>query len=166
MPDVGAFATWVQSTGASAWVRAESPWLWPFCETLHFMALAVLVGVAGFFDVRLMGGLRSVPLSAISRFKPWAAGAFLVNLATGVVFFTGSAGQYVVNPIWWAKLFFIVLAGANAVLFETMLGSQARTIGPNDDTPWSFKLVGATSLVAWFAVLYCGRMLPFIGGTD
>jgi hypothetical protein len=25
------------------------------------------------------------------------------------------------------------------------------------------KVVGAVSLFAWFAVLYCGRMLPYLG---
>ena len=25
------------------------------------------------------------------------------------------------------------------------------------------KVVGACSLVSWFAVLYCGRMLPYLG---
>ena len=31
------------------------PWVWPLCETLHFVGLALVIGVAGFFDLRLMG---------------------------------------------------------------------------------------------------------------
>ena len=31
------------------------------------------------------------------------------------------------------------------------------------DTPRALKIVGALSLFSWFAVLYCGRMLPYLG---
>jgi len=41
-----------------------SPILWPICETLHFIGLALLIGGAGFIDLRLMGLFRSVPLSS------------------------------------------------------------------------------------------------------
>jgi hypothetical protein len=37
------------------------------------------------------------------------------------------------------------------------------TLGPGEDTPTSFKIVGGVSLFSWFAVLYFGRMLPYIG---
>ena len=101
------YFTWLAGSRASAWVRAESPWLWPLCETLHFVGLAMLVGIAGFIDIRLMGFLRSVPLAAVKGFRHWAAGAFLLNLTTGLIFFTGSVNQYVVNPYWWAKVAFL-----------------------------------------------------------
>jgi hypothetical protein len=37
-------------------------------------------------------------------------------------------------------------------------------MGAGENTPTSFKIVGAVSLLAWLGVLYWGRMLPFIGG--
>ena len=37
------------------------------------------------------------------------------------------------------------------------------TIGPGDNTPLRFKIAGGLSLFSWFAVLYFGRMLPFVG---
>jgi hypothetical protein len=36
-------------------------------------------------------------------------------------------------------------------------------VGPGDNTPFRLKLAGGVSLFSWFAVLYFGRMLPFIG---
>ena len=158
------YFAWLQNSQASAWVRAESPWLWPLCETLHFIGLALLLGVAGLMDFRLMGFLRSVPLRAIAGFRNWAVAAFGLNLATGLVFFTGSTNQYVVNPYFWAKVSFLLLAGANAIAFETIIRRPSAQDG--DDTPMTYKIVGALSLVAWLGVLICGRLLPFVGGTD
>jgi hypothetical protein len=49
------------------------------------------------------------------------------------------------------------------MFFETTLGTRVMLLGPNEETPTSFKIVGAVSLFAWFAVLFFGRMLPYIG---
>jgi hypothetical protein len=49
------------------------------------------------------------------------------------------------------------------MFFETTLGTRVMLLGPNEDTPISFKIVGGVSLFAWFAVLFFGRMLPYIG---
>jgi hypothetical protein len=163
---VTTYFAWLQNSQASAWVRAESPWLWPLCETLHFIGLALLLGIAGLMDFRLMGFLRSIPLRAIAGFRNWAVGAFGLNLATGLVFFTGSTNQYVVNPYWWAKVGFLMLAGANAVAFEAIIRRGSPDAFTTGDTPTVYKCIGALSLIAWLGVLVCGRLLPFVGGTD
>ena len=48
--------------------------------------------------------------------------------------------------------------------FRVMTRALVASVGANDDTPPRLKLAGAVSLGSWFAVLYFGRMLPFIGG--
>ena len=156
------FYQWLASTSLSHWINDHSQWLWPALETLHFFGLCLLVGVAGFFDCRLMGMLRGVPINAVKRFMPWALVGFSINLLTGVLFFTAQPSVYAANPAWWAKVCFIFVAGANALFFETTMGERLAATSPDDDTPWSFKIIGAVSLLSWFLVLYFGRMLPFI----
>jgi hypothetical protein len=56
-----------------------------------------------------------------------------------------------------------MLAGANALFFETRLSARVLALDPGGDPPLAAKLVGLVSLLSWFAVLYCGRMLAFIG---
>jgi hypothetical protein len=70
---------------------------------------------------------------------------------------------YLTSGVWWSKVAFIVIAGANALFFETRLALPALALDPNADTPPGMKLFGALSLFSWFAVLYCGRMLPYLG---
>jgi PAS domain S-box-containing protein len=87
----------------------------------------------------------------------------LINLLTGVVFLTGLPAQYAHNPLWWFKVGFIMLAGLNALVYETTLSAKVLALESGADTPTSVKMIGLVSLVAWLAVLYCGRMLPFLG---
>jgi hypothetical protein len=159
---VDAFVVWLKSTPLSIAITSHV-WVWPLAETLHFIGLALVLGVAGFFDLRLMGFMKRVPLGAARDLLRFAVAGFLINLATGLVFLIGQPEQYAHNRAWWFKVGFLALAGLNALLFETIVGPRTAELGADADTPPSAKLVGALSLFSWLGVLYWGRMLPFIG---
>jgi hypothetical protein len=138
-------------------------WFWVMCQTLHFMGVSVLIGVVGFFDLRLLGFMKRVPMKAAMDLMPWAIVAFVVNLITGLVFIIGRPGIYAHAVSLWLKLLFVIFAGLNAIIFQFTLKDKAVTLGSGDDTPMAMKFVGATSLFSWFAVLYFGRMVPYLG---
>ena len=150
----------------STWISHQmltQPWLWAICETLHFIGLALLIGAAGLFDLRLLGLMRRIPVSAIAPVRRWAAAGVLINLVTGILFFIGAPDQYMTNPAWWAKVAFLAVAMLNIAWFETRLGKEMLALPDGVDPPVSFKVAGAVSIAAWGMVLYWGRMLPFIG---
>src|SRR5688572_30641507 len=153
---------WLKSTSISQ-AMTMSPLLWPICETLHFIGLALLIGGAGLIDLRLMGFLKSVPLAAVMQVRKWAALGIVINVITGALFFIGAPDQYIDNPAWYGKLAFLSVAMVNVAVFETRQGKRILTIAAGEDTPASFKVAGAVSIGSWFLVLYFGRMLPFIG---
>ena len=157
-------AAWIKHSGIGA-PMISTPWLWPLCETLHFIGLALLIGIAGLFDLRMLGLVRRVSLAAVMDLRGWAALGLAINLVTGVMFFVGAPDQYIHNPAWWAKVAFILIAGLNILAFELSPRTKAlvHDVGPGDNTPLRLKLAGGVSLFSWFAVLYFGRMLPFIG---
>jgi len=156
------FVEWLASTPASHAV-VTYPWLWPLGETLHFIGLALVIGIVGLFDLRLMGFFKRIPVRAARELMPFAILGFVLNLVTGLMFLIGQPQQYAYNRSWWLKAAFLVVAGMNALFFEKMLGPRTLSLGAGEDTPASAKVVGAVSLLAWFGVLYWGRMLPFIG---
>lgn len=162
MVDLLPFAQWLRATPASDWINS-SRWLWPLCESLHFIGLSLLIGITGFFDLRLIGFFRRVSIAAARDLMPFALMGFGLNVATGVVFLLGLPEQYVNNPVWWYKVGFLATAGLNALIYETRLSARVLALAPGDDPPAAVKMIGFVSLVSWFAVLYCGRMLAFIG---
>jgi len=157
-----AVVAWLKSTALSSAIVTHI-WVWPLCESLHFVGLALVVGIVGFFDLRLMGFMQRVPLGAIRDLMPLAILGFLINLTTGALFFIGTPEQYVHNVAWWAKVFFLVVAGLNAIVFEVTIGADVARITGDAETSRRAKVIGAVSLLSWLSVLYWGRMLPFIG---
>ena len=157
-----ALVVWLKSTWISH-AMTTSQWAWPIAETFHFIGLALLIGGAGLIDLRLMGVLKSVPVSAVMQVRKWAAIGIGINVVTGLLFFVGAPDQYIENPAWYGKLLFLLVAIANVVIFETTQGDRMLRLPPGEKTPASFKLAGAVSMGSWFLVLYFGRMLPFLG---
>jgi hypothetical protein len=152
----------LKATTLSHWM-VQLSWLWPLCEMLHFVGLALLLGVVGLLDLRLLGFMRRLPVAAVHSMLRWGILGFLINLVTGVLFFVGAPDQYISNPVWWYKVAFLAVAGINALYFETTQAVRAMAIGAGEDTSPRLKLIGGVSLLSWFLVLYWGRMLPFIG---
>ena len=142
-------------------------WAWPLCESLHFIGMAMLVGVAGVIDLRLLGMAKGLPLGPLQRLMPWAALGFVINLITGFVFIGGNPRQYIGPPLslsFAAKMLFILLAGLNVLLFYiTGLKRLVDRVEAGHDAPLGAKVSAAVSLFLWVGVMYWGRMLQFFG---
>jgi hypothetical protein len=160
-----AFAVWLAATRYSAFVNGHQ-WVWPACETLHFIGLALLIGNVGLLDLRLLGFAKGLPFVALNRFVRWAVLGFVINFATGVTFFIGNPFQYVHNIAFGYKLAFMALAGVYVLVFyATGLFRTLVALGPDQDAPLLAKVIAATSLCLWIGVMYMGRMLPYIGNS-
>src|SRR3989442_2414649 len=114
---VQTFSTWLHSTRLSWAMAGGVPWLWPMCETLHFIGLALLMGIVSVLDLRMLGMAKELPLGPLQRLMPFAILGFTINLVTGLLFFTGDPTQYIHNVAFGFKLLFIGLAGVNVTLF-------------------------------------------------
>jgi hypothetical protein len=161
--DLNAVGQWMVSTRLAAFVH-QHQWVWATCEIVHFIGLALLVGVAGAFDLRLLGFARQIPVAALHRLMPWAVAGFALNAVTGVLFVFGIPSRYLANPAFWLKLLCLAIAGANVVLFEVAEAPRALSVGSGEQTTPLAKLIAAVSLLSWFGVMYFGRMLPYMGG--
>jgi hypothetical protein len=90
---------------------------------------------------------------------------FGANLITGMFFFVGQPAQYTASMLFYWKIIFLVIAGAN-FLYLTVLGKAWRRTEGGDarfDASLADKAMALSSIAVWLAVLYAGRMLPFLG---
>jgi uncharacterized membrane protein len=137
------------------------PWMWPTCETLHFIGLSLLFGIVFLFNLRMLGVMKNVSFAALHRLLPWGILGFGVNLLTGMLFFIGASDQYTENGAFRWKIVLILLAGVNALYF-TMF-DQTWVLKSGDDAPLTAKAVALSAIFLWVGVMYCGSMLPFLG---
>jgi hypothetical protein len=155
------FVTWLRATAVSEAFRVPQAWLWPLFESVHFVGLALVLGVAGFFDLRLLGLMKRIPVWKAAQFLPLAMVGVAINAITGIYFYVSEPFQYSFNIAWWYKVAALALAVANAGFFQLVLRRRLATLRDGDNMPTSFRIVGAVSLIAWLNVLFWGRMLPY-----
>jgi hypothetical protein len=144
-------------------VAVYSRWAWPAAETVHFLGLSLSFGVLLAVNLRILGVMRQIPFADVHRLLPWGMLGFGANLITGMFFFVGQPGQYSSSePFKW-KVVFLVIAGAN-FLYLTVFGKPWASTGTDRfDAGLGDKAMAILSMCSWLAVLWAGRMLPFLG---
>jgi hypothetical protein len=132
-----------------------SRWSYAIVNTSHVLGIALLVGAIVPLDLRLLGLWRAVPLEALARVLfPIAAAGLVIAITAGGLLFIVRAREYAALDLFVFKLGLIGAGILHAVSFAPGIAAASRT---------RQRLVGATSLAIWLAVLVCGRMLAFVG---
>ncbi len=142
----------------------ESSWIFPTVETVHVLAITLVVGMIMMRDLRLLQvSSRNLAVTRLSaEVLPWTWGAFGLAVVTGLVMFTTNAIKYAANFPFQAKMVLLLLAGANMAVFHFL---AYRTVHEWDEsharTPTAARVAGALSLLFWLGVVVFGRWIGF-----
>ena len=148
---------WLEQTALAQHIGIT--WWFPLLESIHVVALTLVVGSILMIDLRLIGvAAMRYPASRIFReLIPWVWGAFAVALPTGFGLFMTRAAHYANNPAFQFKIGFLVLAGLNMAVFHLRSVRDITAIDDAEVTPAKAKLAGALSLLLWSGVILAGR---------
>ncbi len=151
---------WLQDTGPATALR-ESRYMFPLVETAHVLGLTFSVGLILMTDLRLIGAaLKRESVSDVSRpLKPWMLSGFAMMFVTGALLFYCEAAKVYVSPTFRVKLIFLLLAGINALVFETTVGRSV--LDWNQVVPARARLAGWVSLICWTGVIVFGRWTAY-----
>ena len=141
---------------------ASTEWLFPIIETLHVVALTIVVGSIAMLDLRLLG--RSSRGSAVSRLTnevlPWTWAAWIAAAVCGALMFTAKAQVYAGNLEFRLKFVCMALAGVNMLVFHFGAYRQVAR-WELQEPPFSARLAGGLSLTLWISVVFFGRWVGF-----
>jgi hypothetical protein len=155
--NVDAIAAFGHATGIYAFMNTA--YGWPAVEVVHFVALSVLLGSVGLFDLRALGVARAVRMPALHRLVPFGVGAFVVSALSGLVFFMSAPDQYMFYPAFRLKLACMAIAGVNVAVFYAAFAKRVGDGGADEEAPLPVKLVAGISLLAWVGVIAFGRLI-------
>ena len=134
-------------------------WSYAAVNAAHIVGIALLIGSIMVFDLRLLGLWRTIPLAHLARpLVPVAATGLLLAALTGLILFSVRAPEYIVMPVFFAKLTLVAAGTVSAIghhlLHGRMLEHASRRM---------LRFAGATSLLCWTGALLLGRSLAFAG---
>jgi len=156
------FFQWCDSTALGSTIR-DSRFLFPIIESIHILALAVLLGSVIIVSLRLLGfGMTQRPArevyNTVSGLRNRALATMLV---TGFMLFCSEANKCYENPPFWAKMIMLLLA----IVFQYTV---VRSVSRRDFTTGRFQagrvragMAACLSLLLWFGVGAAGRAIGF-----
>jgi hypothetical protein len=160
-PTGPAWLVWLETTQVAAAMR-EWLWLYPAIEIAHILGLAVLVGAATLFDLRLLGVARQLPVSQLASYVlPWARRSLALIAPSGLLMFAAHATEMVTNPAFLLKLAFLSAALLNVTAFHGGVFRSVRTWDQAAPTPRAARVAAVLSLTLWAAVIGCGRLIAY-----
>jgi hypothetical protein len=159
--DFSAFLKSLEDSGLATSLRG-SLYYFPFIESVHVMALALVFGSILVVDLRALGIASTnrsfTRLSTELLRITW--GAFAVSALTGSLMFLTNARVYAHNTAFQVKMVLLALAGLNMVLFHLTAG---RTVSRWDHAtaPKTGRITAAASLALWLGIILAGRVIGF-----
>ena len=160
--ETGWLAAWAAALEASgfSFMLRDSTWIYPLANLGHILGLALLVGPIVVLDLRVLGVGRAVSVAGLSRtLTPILVTGLVLQIVSGLLLFTADASALVANPVFRIKAVLLVLGLANAIAFRRIW--RHALAGWDERPPALGRLQAALSIVLWFGVAICGRLIAY-----
>ena len=162
MQSLHALIAYCQDSGLADSIR-ENEYLFPLIESVHVLAICLVVGSIFAVDLRLLGvAYTGQPVSRVTKgILPLTWCAFSVAIASGSLLFISNATKYLANGYFDTKMLLIGAAGLNMAVFHLMGAKHLPRWESAAVPPPAARLAGGLSIMLWIAVVACGRWIGF-----
>ncbi len=156
---------WLAASSASEAIQ-QIFWLVPLVQTVHLLAIGILVSSGLLLGLRLLGlAWQDQTIAATARrFLPWIWSALVVLFVSGSVLIVGEPGRTLGNPAFWGKV--VAIAAAVALTFGLQAGLRhGDTAWLRPGTAWptpAARVLGGASVLLWLSALVLGRWIAYI----
>jgi hypothetical protein len=158
------FCQWLEDSSVGLAIRSSES-LFPVLESLHVVAITLVMGTIALVDLRLLGwGSTQRPISKmLSDVLPLTRASFIVAVTTGGLLFTSAATRYIDNGAFQLKMLLLLLAAINITVFHFVtIRDIERWDTASTTAPQAVKLAGGVSLAVWVGIVATGRWIGFL----
>ena len=139
-------------------ILRDSSYAIPIIQSFHLLGLTILLGTTVMLNLRLLGiGMRQIPLSGVAQqLAPWAFGALLLMITSGILVFIPDPVRYVNSGPFQLKMALLALAILyHFTIFRRVTRKEQPAGGPLR------TMVAFFSLTLWFSVGWAARAIAF-----
>ena len=153
-----AFAEWLSGTAPSVAIQSTF-WFIRLLQATHLVTAGVACVSGLTIALRALGWFRAdQPFDAVwRRFAPWLGASLAVMAATGIAQTLGDPVREFTATSYWVKVTLVIACVAGTA----WLARAARLAPRSAGLRASAKLVAATLIVFWLAIVLLGRMIGY-----
>jgi cobalamin synthase len=157
------FCDWLASTGLSQ-LFANASWFVPSVQTIHILAIGLVVAMLAIMNVRLLRRTASGPPGDVlaASYIPWIWRSLVVLLITGALLIITEPVRELMNNAFRTKMLLVLLLVILTLIQRSMLrrnpnfnalGGAGRLIG---------AAVSVTSILLCVAIVAAGRLIAYV----
>jgi hypothetical protein len=152
---------------------AGSQFVYPTILTLHSVGMAFVAGVNTAISLCVLGAVPGVPMAPMEQFVRIVWWGFWLNAVTGFLLLICAPTRLLVDPVFFAKMIFVVAAVVNLKKMQTALfekrgvdvsavsiGSSAVAVAVPVFSARA-KTMALAGIVLWILAITSGRMLAY-----
>jgi hypothetical protein len=153
---------WLSHTSIATAIR-ESDFIFPLIETVHVLAITLLVGTVAAVDLRLLGvTLKLEKVSTVAQqVLPLTWAGFAVMMISGMLLFMAEAAKSYGNIAFRVKVVLLILAGLNPLIFHSTIFRSVRTWDDASVVPGRARAAAVASLTLWSGIIIAGRAIAY-----
>jgi hypothetical protein len=158
-----AFCRWLSLTDLSQTIQATE-WLIPALQTVHILAIAIVIACALMVNLRLMGlGAADQSIAAVAaRFLPFLWASLPVLLLTGGVLIIAEPARALENPVFVFKMACLLAVMAMTLGCQIALARQPIAWERSGSARLVARLIALSSLMLWVAIIFAGRWIAYV----
>ncbi len=149
---------WLGSTALNEAALNQSAWLVPLIQTLHILAITVVVGSSLVIALRLAGaaGTDWTPARWSRRLSPWLTGALAILLLSGLILIVTEPERALLNTTFQTKMALVLLAAVLSWVLARRMASLERKPPLTTDRALAILL-----FALWLAIIAAGRWIGY-----
>jgi hypothetical protein len=158
---ISTFCNWLSNTALSQAIQNAS-WVIPTVQTVHIVAISVVMASAVMLDLRLLGvgafSRRQSVLDMSQRFVPWIWVSVVVLACSGAILIVGEPGRELQSDVFWLKMSLLICALTVTGIFQY---TASHIVGFWERRRGIASVFAVASLMIWVGIVAAGRWIAY-----
>ena len=152
------FIDWCDHMWIGVAIR-QSTWLFPAIETIHLLALAVLLGTIVIANLCAFGLIlrRQAVSQVVGELALWTFSGLCIMLLTGSLLFLSEATKCYDSPPFRLKMVCLFVA----IIYQFTIYRKVIRSAETHVASLQTRLAAGVSLMLWFSVALAGRAIGY-----
>ncbi|MDP9091279.1 MAG: hypothetical protein M3O26_21400 [Pseudomonadota bacterium] len=157
------FCDWLSRTSVSVAFQSAN-WFVPLVQTVHIMAIGILLTAVYVLSFRLVGLTRGAqPLAALgARSTPWVWAALCVLLLTGVLLTITEPARELLNWAFRVKMLLVAALAIILMLLQLSLRRNPQYWSSSPARRRSARAVGILCIIVGASIVTAGRWIAYV----
>ena len=157
------FCDWLSATGISVAFQSAN-WFVPVVQTMHIIAIAILLTSVYILGFRLIGLTRgAVPLAALSaKSTPWIWAALSVLLVSGILLTITEPARELLNWVFRIKMLLVLLLAAILLVVQVRVRRNPEYWAQSPARRRAARAIGIGFLIIGACIVTAGRWIAYV----